>query len=305
MFMGTPEFAVPSLALLAKRHDVVDVVTQPDRPAGRGRNLLAPPVKRKAAELGLPVFQPRRIKADDVFERLVVDAPDVIAVVGYGQMIPKRIRSLAPHGCVNVHSSLLPKYRGAAPVNWAIVRGETSTGVTTMRIARAMDAGDILLSRETAIAPDETASALNRRLAPVGARLLLETLAGLEGGTVRPVPQDHNAATRAPLIRREDGRIDWSMPARAIYNRMRGFDPWPGIFTFFRGKRLRIFAARVSAEGGIASGRIRVEAGQLAAGCGTGRLLLDEVQLEGRKRVQSSDFVRGYRLADEEVLGNE
>lgn len=303
--MGTPAFAVPSLALLAERHEVVDVVTQPDRPAGRGRKLLSPPVKQKATELGLPIFQPRRISDDGVFERLVLDAPEVIAVVGYGQMIPKRIRSLAPHGCVNVHSSLLPKYRGAAPVNWAIVRGETHTGVTTMRIVRAMDAGDILLKRETAIGSDETASKLNRRLAPVGARLLLETLAGLEAGTVRPIPQDHDAATRAPLIRKKDGLIDWTLSAQAIYDRMRGFDPWPGIFTYFRGKRLRIFASRVGSEGGIAPGRIRLETGQIAVGCGTGRLLLDEVQLEGRKRVRSLDFARGYRLADDEVLANE
>ena len=303
--MGTPDFAVPSLALLAERHEVVDVITQPDRPAGRGRKLLAPPVKQKAAELGLRLFQPRRLGDDGVLERLVLDAPDVIAVVGYGLMIPKRIRSLAPHGCINVHSSLLPKYRGAAPVNWAIVRGETRTGVTTMRIVRAMDAGDILLTRETEIGPDETASDLNRRLAPVGARLLLETLAGLEKGTVRPIPQDHDAATRAPLIRKKDGLIDWTMPAQAIYNRMRGFDPWPGIFTYFRRKRLRIFASRVGAEEGIAPGRIRLGAGQIAVGCGAGRLLLDEVQLEGRKRVRSLDFARGYRLADEEVLGNE
>ena len=303
--MGTPAFAVPSLALLAERHEVVDVVTQPDRPAGRGRKLLSPPVKQKATELGLPIFQPRRISDDGVFERLVLDAPEVIAVVGYGQMIPKRIRSLAPHGCVNVHSSLLPKYRGAAPVNWAIVRGETHTGVTTMRIVRAMDAGDILLKRETAIGSDETASKLNRRLAPVGARLLLETLAGLEAGTVRPIPQDHDSATRAPLIRKKDGLIDWTLSAQAIYDRMRGFDPWPGIFTYFRGKRLRIFASRVGAEGGIAPGRIRLEAGQIAVGCGTGCLLLDEVQMEGRRRVRSLDFARGYRLADDEVFGNE
>ena len=305
MFMGTPAFAVPSLALLAEHHDVVGVVTQPDRPAGRGRRLLAPPVKRKAEELGLPVYQPQRIGQVEAYERLARDAPEVIAVVGYGQMIPKRIRDLAPYGCVNVHSSLLPKYRGAAPVNWAIVRGEARTGVTTMRISKAMDAGDIYLSSETPIRPGETASDLNRRLAPVGARLLLRTLAGLETGAVRPIPQDHQAATRAPLLRREDGLIDWSLPARSIHDRLRGFDPWPGVYTFFRGNRLRIWAAHVRPDGGIAPGQLRVEHGQLVVGCGRGRLALDEVQLAGRKRVSAMDFARGFRVAGDEVLGNE
>ena len=303
--MGTPEFAVPSLALLAERHLVVDVLTQPDRPAGRGRKLLAPPVKRTAEALGLSVFQPARIAADTAWARLARDAPEAIAVVGYGQMIPKRIRTLAPHGCVNVHSSLLPKYRGAAPVNWAIVRGETRTGVTTMRIARAMDAGGIYLARETEIGPHQRASELSRRLAPMGAALLLETLSGLEAGTLQAVPQDHGAATRAPLIRRQDGLVDWSLPARSIYNRLRGFDPWPGIFTFFRGRRLRILAARFASNGGLEPGCLRIEGPRLAVGCGAGRLLLDEVQLEGRKPVPAADFSRGARLAGDEVLGNE
>ncbi len=303
--MGTPDFAVPSLALLAEHHDVASVVSQPDRPAGRGRRLVAPPVKRKAEELGLRVFQPHRIRDVEAYERLALSRPDVIAVVGYGQMIPKRIRNLSPYGCVNVHSSLLPKYRGAAPVNWAIVRGETRTGVTTMRISREMDAGDIFLSSETAIRPDETAAGLNRRLAPVGARLLLQTLAGLEAGTVSPTPQDHEAATRAPLLRRKDGLIDWSLSARSIHNRLRGFDPWPGVYTAFRGKRLRILAARVGAPGLIAPGHLRIDSGRLVVGCGRGHLILDEVQLAGRKRVRALDFARGSRLAADEVLGNE
>ena len=304
VFMGTPDFAVRSLVLLAERHDVVDVVTQPDRPAGRGRKLRSPPVKRKAEELGLRVYQPRRIRDAQAYERLLQDDPDVIAVVGYGQMIPKRIRDLAPYGCVNVHSSLLPKYRGAAPVNWAIVRGEARTGVTTMRISKAMDAGDIYLSTETSIRPEENASDLNRRLAPLGARLLLRTLDGIEAGTISPAPQDHEAATRAPLLRREDGLIDWSLPARSIFDRLRGFQPWPGVYTYFRGKRLRIWAARVRPECGIPRGHLRVEDGQVVVGCGKGRLALDEVQLAGRKRVSAADFARGFRLAGDEVLAN-
>ena len=302
--MGTPEFAVPSLALLAEHHDVVAVVSQPDRPAGRGRKLAAPPVKRKAEELGLPVLQPHRIRDDGVYERLALCRADAIAVVGYGQMIPRRIRDLVPFGCVNVHSSLLPKYRGAAPVNWAVARGETGTGVTTMRVAEAMDAGDVFLTREIAIRPDETASELNRRLAPIGAALLLETLAGLEAGTLRPVPQNHAEATRAPLLKREDGLIDWSLPARAIHNRLRGFDPWPGIFTWHRGQRLRIFAATVEEGAEGVPGQVRISARGLVVGCGRGSLVLHEVQMAGRKRVTALDFARGARLAAGAVFGD-
>ena len=304
IFIGTPEFAVPSLALMAQHHAVVEVVTQPDRPAGRGRRLTPSPVKQKAEELALPVFQPERIRDDDAFERLANHAPDVIAVVGYGQMIPKRIRELSPHGCVNVHSSLLPKYRGAAPVNWALVNGETRTGVTTMRISRQMDAGDILLTRTVEIRPTERASELNRRLAPLGADLLAETLRRLQAGTVRPIPQDHEAATFAPLIRREDGLVDWSLSATAIHNRLRGFDPWPGIYSFFRGKRLRIREAYVADEGGLAPGSISLREKQLSVGCGKGRLVLEEVQLEGRKPAGALDFARGYRVESGEVLQN-
>ena len=303
--MGTPEFAVPSLDLMARTHEVVDVVTQPDRPKGRGQKLQPPAVKRRALELGLRVHQPDRIRGEESLARLTDDGPDVIVVVGYGQMIPKRIREIGVYGCVNVHSSLLPKYRGAAPVNWALVRGETRTGVTTMRLVREMDAGAILMARETEIGPDETASELNRRLAPIGAELLLETLASLESGTVRPKPQDHSAATRAPLIKREDGQVNWSWSAQSIYNRLRGFDPWPGIYSFFRGKRLRILGARPESDGGIEPGRIVLAEGRVCIGCGTGRLVLEQVQIEGRKRVSALEFARGSRPAPDEVLTNE
>lgn len=302
--MGTPAFAAPSLRLLAELHEVAEVVTQPDRPAGRGRRLQAPPVKQSALELRLPVYQPAGIRRREACERIARHRPDVIAVVGYGQMIPRRIRDLAPHGCVNVHSSLLPKYRGAAPVNWAVARGETRTGVTTMRIEKKMDAGDILLARETEIGPHETASAVNRRLAPMGAELLAETLERLAAGTLRPVPQDHAAATRAPLLRREDGLVDWSLPAQSIYDRLRGFDPWPGIHTYFRGKRLRIRAAKPAAAAPGRPGRLRSDRRELSVDCGAGRLVLEQVQLEGRKSISALDFARGFRPAPEEVLGN-
>lgn len=302
--MGTPAFAVRSLTLLAERHDVVEVFTQPDRPAGRGRKLRSSPVKCRAEELGLPVFQPTSVRDDESLACLAGHAPEVIAVVGYGQFIPKRIRELAPHGCVNVHSSLLPKYRGAAPVNWALARGETRTGVTTIRLERELDAGDILLAREIDIGRHETASHLQERLAPVGAQLLIETLAGLESGTLKPKPQDHAAATRAPLLRREDGLADWSLTAEEIHNRMRGFDPWPGIFSFFRGQRLRILDARPHTFEGIEPGSLQIHGNQFLVGCGKGCLVLEQVQLEGRNRVGALDFARGSRLGSNEVLAN-
>ncbi len=302
--MGAPSFAAPSLRLLAAHHEVTSVLTQPDRPAGRGMKPAAPPVKVCALELGLAVDQPASIKTAEAFERLDKQNPDVIAVVGYGRIVPQRIIDLPRHGCVNVHSSLLPRYRGAAPVHWALAAGETTGGVSTMLIAEKLDAGDILLQRATPIGPDETASELGARLAPMGAELLLETLDALEAGSLRPVPQDHEKATYAPALKREDGRVDWRQSARQIYNRLRGFDPWPGIFSTFRGKRLRIHAARPSAAGGLAPGETAFAAGSLFAGCGAGRLELLEVQTEGKKRIAAADFARGYRLGGQEILGS-
>ena len=296
---------MPSLELLAERHDVLEVVTQPDRPAGRGRRLTPPPVKRKAEELSLPVFQPERIRDDHAFDRLVDHAPDVIAVVGYGQMIPKRIRELSPHGCVNVHSSLLPKYRGAAPGQLgACKRRNPHRRDHHADLATNGCRGHPAHLHGPEIMPGERASELNRRLAPQGANLLMETLRGLQAGTLRPIPQDHDAATFAPLIRREDGLVDWSLSATAIHNRLRGFDPWPGIYSFFRGKRIRIHEARVEGEAGLAPGSIVVGQGQLSVGCGAGRLVLEEVQLEGRNRMAALDFAHGYRAESGEVLAN-
>jgi methionyl-tRNA formyltransferase len=304
VFMGTPAFAVPTLAKLAEAgHDIALVVTQPDRPVGRGHKLTPPPVKQKAGELGLEVYQPEKIKTDEAFERLQALAPDVIVVVGYGQIIPQRIIDLPRHGCVNVHSSLLPRYRGAAPVNWAIVRGETKTGVCTMKIVKKLDAGDVLLCRETQIGGNELASEVMERLAPMGAALLVETLAGLEAGTLTPRPQDHDASTYAPMMKREDGEIDWNLSAREIHNRARGFDPWPGAFTAFRGKRLHLRRTEVTAGSGPA-GAI-VDAGDaLVVGCGGGGLLrAAEVQVEGKARMRASDFANGYKPAPGERLG--
>jgi methionyl-tRNA formyltransferase len=305
VFMGTPAFAVPTLErLVAAGHEALLVITQPDRPAGRGQTLTAPPVKQKAVALGLGVYQPEKIKADEAYERLRALAPDAIVVVGYGQIIPQRVIDLPRHGCVNVHSSLLPKYRGAAPVNWAIARGETETGVCTMKIVKKLDAGDVLLCRETPIGENETAAEVMERLAPMGAELLIETLAGLEAGRIVPQQQDEQASSYAPLMKREDGHINWSLSAREIHNRARGFDPWPGAYTTFRGKRLHLRRTRVG-EGEAHPGAI-VEAGdELVVGCGGGGLLrAGEVQVEGKARMPAADFANGYRPAPSERLGS-
>lgn len=302
VFMGTPGFAVPSLEATAGAHDVALVVTQPDRPAGRGKKLTAPPVKARALELRLDVYQPEKIREDEAWTRLKAIRPDAIVVVGYGQFIPKRILELPQHGCVNVHSSLLPKYRGAAPANWAIARGETVSGVSTMRLVPKMDAGDVLLQREVEIGPAETAAELNARLAPVGAELLLETLAGLEVGSLEPQAQDESAVTFAPLMKRADGEIDWTMGAGEILNRMRGFDPWPGAYTSRGGKRLHVRGAAVS-EKDLGPGEIRIDGDRLWVGTGKGSLEALEVQPEGKRRMSASDFVRGYRPEDGEVWG--
>jgi methionyl-tRNA formyltransferase len=302
VFMGTPPFAVAALEALAREHSVLAVYTQPDRPAGRGRETAMPAVKRAALALGIPVRQPVRVREPGVLRELRGDAPDAIIVVGYGQIIPQNIIDLPRLGVINVHASLLPRYRGAAPVQWAIAEGETKTGVTTMQIDAGLDTGGLLLSWETEIGPDERAPQLSGRLAAAGAKLLLETLAGLEAGTITPRPQDDSLATLAPVLKKEDGRIDWNWPASKVYNRLRGFDPWPGGWTTFRGQTLHIRGARPAAEH-LPPGAILRRGKQVFAGCGEGSLELLEVQMEGRKRVCAIDFINGVRLGDNETLG--
>ena len=305
VFMGTPALAVPTLeALLQKGHEVTSVITQPDRPAGRGRKLRSSPVKSKALELGFPVEQPARIKAPEVLEQLQQLEPEVIVVVGYGQILPRSILHLPRWGCVNVHASLLPKYRGAAPINWAIANGETVTGVTTMRIERRLDTGDMLLKRKVEIGPLESAPELAGRLARVGADLLIETLAGLERRTLVGEKQDETEATYAAMLKREDGWIDWNLTAGEVLNRIRGFAPWPGSYTSFRGKRLHVRKARRKLEASAEPGAISMAEGSLEAGCGSGTaLVLEELQLEGKKQMPAAEFARGYRIAANEVLG--
>ncbi len=307
VFLGTPAFAVPTLdRILAAGHEVVAVYTQPDRPKGRGGALAASPVKTVAVSHDLPVHQPERIRRPEPVAHLASLHPDAMVVVGYGQIIPQSIIDIPPLGIINVHASLLPRYRGAAPVQWALARGESITGVTTMRIDAGLDTGDILLMRETPISSGETAIELGARLAILGADLLVETLDGLRAGTIVPRKQDSSQATLAPILRKEDGVIDWNLPASEIYNRVRGFVPWPGAYTRFRGEGLHVWRAVVAESsssgppGSLSLGERRV---RVACGGGTSLELL-EVQLEGRKRVAVEAFINGQRIGHNEVLGD-
>jgi methionyl-tRNA formyltransferase len=308
VFLGTPAFAVPSLERIAAAgHSVLAVVTQPDRPRGRGHHPAPPPVKQAALLLGLPVYQPERVRRPEAVEFLRAIPVDAMVVVGYGQIIPQSILDMAPLGIVNVHGSLLPRYRGAGPVQWAILNGETRTGVTTMRIDAGLDTGDMLLKAETAMEPDENAVELGQRLSLLGADLLVETLAGLAEGRIVPEKQDNLQATYAPLLKKEDGRIDWARDAHAIHNQVRGLQPWPGAYTTFRGQALHLWRTR-QWGGGLA--QRKASPGKLVnlkppvVGCGFGFLELLEVQLEGRKRIPAADFANGQRLTENEVLGD-
>ncbi len=300
VFLGTPQFAVPSLErTVAAGHEIAAVFTQPDRPKGRGQKPQFPPVKESARRLGLPVFQPERVRRPEVIEQLHALAPEAMVVVGYGQIIPQAILDIPPRGIINVHASLLPKYRGAAPIQWAIARGETHTGVTTMKIDAGLDTGDILLKWETRIGPEETAIELGQRLAVAGADLLVRTLAELD--QIRPEPQDDSQASYAHILKKEDGHIDWDLPAREILNRVRGFLPWPGCYAFLRGQRLHVWKARPA--GAVATpGHLRAEQRRLYAGCADGAIELLEVQLEGKKRMDAASFLNGFPLSGEEVM---
>jgi methionyl-tRNA formyltransferase len=302
IFLGTPTFAVPTLERIVEAgHRVLAVFTQPDRPKGRGGKMAASPVKEAALRLGLPVHQPERIRRPEVIEQLKQMQPDAMVVVGYGQIIPQAIIDIPPRGIINVHASLLPKYRGAAPIQWAIAGGETRTGVTTMRIDAGLDTGDMLLKWETEIAPDEDALALGARLAAAGAELLVETLR--ENPT--PVPQNPAEATYAPILKKEDGEIDWNWRASKISNRSRGFLPWPGAYSFFRGQLFHIWKSRVAEEAPQADpGKMISRKKRLLVVCGEGTALEPvEVQVEGRKRMPAESFLNGQHLEDGEMLG--
>jgi len=281
------------------------VVTQPDKPSGRGLELAPSAVKQRAQALGLTVTQPEKIKTNEDFRaQLAACKPDAIVVVGYGRIIPQWMIDLPALGNINLHGSLLPKYRGAAPIQWAIASGETVTGVTTMRIDAGLDTGDILLQQQLSITPEDTAETIAPRLAAMGADLMVETLRGLAAGTVQPRPQDHSQATHAPILKKEDGQIDFHRTAQEICNRLRGFQPWPGAFTTFRGRNLHVWAAKPLAHA-LSAGELAVEADHLLVGCGASTALeLLEVQPEGKKRMPARDFVHGYRPRGEK-LGTE
>ncbi|MGC8549208.1 MAG: methionyl-tRNA formyltransferase [Acidobacteriaceae bacterium] len=308
VFCGTPAFAVPTLkAVLAAGHEVALAVTQPDRPSGRGMQMVEPPVKVTAREAGIEVVQPEKIKNNLEF-RAHLDAirPDVIVVVAYGRIIPKWMLDLPRHGNLNLHASLLPKYRGAAPIQWAVAMGETVTGVTTMLLAEGLDTGDMLLQKEMGIGPDMTAQELFPLLAEMGAPLMVETLAELEAGTIVPRKQDDSQATLAPILTREDGRMDFARSASEIYNRWRGFYPWPGAWTVLGGKKLTVHAmGPVEGSAAAEPGTVHVGGGRLVVACGGGTAVeIVELQLEGKKRMVACDFLRGHALAAGTRLGD-
>jgi methionyl-tRNA formyltransferase len=302
VFLGTPAFAVPTLERIVEAgHQVLTVVTQPDRPSGRGQRAAAPPVKQAAQRLGLPVYQPERVRRAEAVEHLRSLEADAMIVVGYGQIIPQNVIDLATRGIINVHASLLPKYRGAGPIQWAIINGETRTGVTTMQIDAGLDTGDMLLKAETEIGAEENAVELGTRLATMGADLLVKTLQGLERAAIAPEKQDPAQASYAPLLKKEDGLIDWSQPAQVIHNRVRGLQPWPGAYASFRGQTLHIWRSRTAGHGGPAGRFVKLKPPVVA--CGSGSLELVEVQLEGRKRMAAADFANGQRLTEDDWLG--
>jgi methionyl-tRNA formyltransferase len=319
IFCGTPEFALPTLRHLLAQSDlqVAGVVTQPDRPRGRGHATSSSPVKEAAVAARVPLYQPEKIKSDEAFEYFNRTAPDAVVIIAYGQIIPLRLIEVPRLGWINLHGSLLPKYRGAAPIHRAIINGETRTGLTTMRIDAGLDTGPTLLKFETDIGPDETAPQLYARLSEAGAPLVIETLRGLDGGTVSAAPQDNSQASFAPPLKKEEGRIDWSLSAQQIYNRIRGLQPWPGAFTSFRGKNCAIWGRTASQPHSPASsaaspaaathalGEIFGAGGNVSVACGEGTALqLDFVQLEGRKRITALEFANGARLTPGDRFGS-
>ena len=299
VYMGTPDFAVPALQALldSPHHQVVGVFSQPDRPKGRGYKLMPPPVKELAESRQVPVYQPQKLRDGAALEILKQWAPDVIVVAAYGRILPKDILELPPYGCVNVHASLLPQYRGAGPVQWSVIHGEKTTGVTTMLMAQGMDTGDILEQASVSIGPDETAGELMDRLARLGAELLLHTLGLLEAGEAVPTVQDKSRATYAPMLKKSDGALDFSQPAQKLYDRIRGVSPWPGAYAYLDNKLLKIHKAALlpeqKGEPGLLIGEKR-----MIVGCGDGALELLQVQPQGGKRMQGADFLRGLRSGE-------
>lgn len=306
VYMGTPDFAVPSLeALHDSGHRVVAVVTQPDRPKGRGRKLTPPPVKVAAERFNIPVLQPETVRSEAFQRHMSELTPDLFVAAAFGQILPQSLLDIPKIGSINVHASLLPRHRGAAPIRWAIIEGDRETGITTMMMDAGMDTGDILLTEKTEIGPEETAAELHDRLSEMGAHTLLETLARLQDGSLTRTPQDHDQATYASMLKKTDGEIDWSQPAEQIERRIRGMTPWPGAYTFSEDMRLKVFKARVlDREISVPPGTIlECIPGELRVATGKSALAISEIQGESGKRLPIDDFLCGCRLPDGSRLG--
>ncbi|GLI37835.1 methionyl-tRNA formyltransferase [Geobacter hydrogenophilus] len=305
IFMGTPDFACPTLTRLIERgEDVIAVVTQPDRPKGRGQKLVPPPVKVIAEEHGIPVLQPQKVRAPEVITRIRELNPDLIVVVAFGQILPQSLLDIPRHGCINIHASLLPRYRGAAPINWCLINGETETGITTMQMDAGLDTGDMLVKRAIPIGPDEDAQSLHDRLSLLGAETIDETLDRLQAGTLTREKQDDTLTCYAPMLKKEDGLVDWKQEPQQIKNLVRGFTPWPGAYTTLDDKTLKLYKVSVANGCGRPGDIMAVGKDGIIVGCGSGSLCIEELQLEGRKRLSASDFLAGCRLEPGNRLGH-
>lgn len=301
IFMGTPDFAVPSLEVLLTKHEVVLVVTQPDKPKGRGKKMVPTPVKACALEHGIPVLQPEKVKEPEFVEQLRSYEPDLIAVTAFGQILSEPILEMPKYGCINVHGSLLPKYRGAAPMQWSIIDGEKVTGITTMYMAKGLDSGDMLLKAEVEITDEDTFATIHDKMAVTGANLLLDTLDQLEAGTLERIPQDHDAATYAPMITKETGHIDWSKNRQDIINLIRGLNPVPAAYTIYEEEVLKIFGAALSdvqADSAANGEIVAVVKKGFVVKCGDGCLLITEVQARGGKRMMTDAYLRGHAMKE-------
>ena len=311
VFMGTPDFAVPTLeALYQSRHEVAAVVTQPDKPKGRGKAMAMPPVKEKALEYGIPVYQPVRVRKDEAFfEELTKIQPDVIVVIAFGQILPERILNLPKYGCINIHASLLPKYRGAAPIQWAVINGDEVSGVTTMQMDVGLDTGDILDTVEVRLDPKETGGSLFDRLSLAGGKLILSTLEKAEAGILHPVKQDEAEATHVTMLDKSMGQIDWSMDAAVIERLIRGLNPWPSAYTFYNGKTLKIWDADVLEEAvptdAVPGQVLQADKHGFTVAAGEGILKINELQLEGKKRMAADALLRGFTITPGEILGHQ
>lgn len=305
IFMGTPDFACPTLQKLIDRgENLVAVVTQPDRPKGRGQHLMAPPVKELAQRNDIPVLQPSKVRDPAFIETLRALQPDIMVVVAFGQILPKALLDIPPHGCINVHASLLPRYRGAAPLNWCIINGETETGVTTMLMDVGLDTGDMLLARKTALDADEDIVSLHDRMSVMGADLLAETLDRMVAGDLVAQPQNHADTCYAAMLRKEDGLIDWNRDARSIHNQVRGLVVWPVAFSSIGDQTLKIYRTRVADGNGQPGTVLKASKGRLEVACQTGSLLIEELQLSGKKRLETVSFLAGCPMPEGTQLGS-